>query len=100
MSASAKQTVQSAYSRLFPNAKNKDLFESIDEKEIEKNIPLAENIIERNLALNPVNQRTFEKLPYLNYGLATFYTAAESGNHEAANAARELAYTEDDRLNK
>ncbi|MBE6622988.1 MAG: hypothetical protein E7621_02180, partial [Ruminococcaceae bacterium] len=95
MSASAKQTVQSAYSKLFPNAKNKDLFGSIDEKEIEKNIPLAESIIEKNKNANPFNRRTFENLPYLKPGLATFYTAAFSGNHEAANAARTLAYTED-----
>ncbi|MBE6623640.1 MAG: hypothetical protein E7621_05595 [Ruminococcaceae bacterium] len=95
MSASAKQTVQSAYSKLFPNAKNKDLFGSIDEKEIEKNIPLAESVIEKNKNANPLNRRTFENLPYLKPGLATFYTAAFSGNYEAANAARKLAYTED-----
>ena len=85
---SPKQTVQSAYSRLFPNAKNKDLFESIDEKEIEK-----------NLKSNPLNQGIFENLPYLKPGLATFYTAAFSGNYEAANAARNLAYTEDSTVN-
>ena len=95
---SSKQTVQSAYARLFPNAKNKDLFGSIDEKEIEKNIPLAESTIEKNLKSNPLNQGIFENLPYLKPGLATFYTAAFSGNHEAANAARNLAYTEDDGL--
>jgi len=93
--ASAKQTVQSAYSKLFPNAKNKDLFGGIDEKEIEKNIPLAESVIEKNKNANPLNRRTFENLPYLKPGLATFYTAAFSGNYEAANAARTLAYTED-----
>ena len=45
-----------------------------------------------------MNRRTFENLPYLKSGLATFYTAAFSGNYEAANAARTLAYTEDDGL--
>ncbi len=93
--ASAKQTVQSAYSKLFPNAKNKDLFGSIDEKEIERNIPLAESVIEKNKNANPLNRVILEDLPYLRPALATFYTAAFSGNYEAANAARTLAYTED-----
>ena len=93
--ASAKQTVQSAYSKLYPNAKNKDLFGSIDEKEIENNMPLAKNVVEKNENLNPLNRSIFENLPYLKPGLATFYAAAFSGNYEAANAARKLAYTED-----
>jgi len=61
---------------------------------------LAENTIEKNLKSNPLNQAIFEKLPYLKPGLATFYSTAFSGNYEAANAARKLAYTGDDRLNK
>ena len=67
--ASAKQTVQSAYSKLFPNAKNKDLFGSIDEKAIEDNFNLADSVIERNKNSNPLNRSTFERLPYLRPGL-------------------------------
>jgi hypothetical protein len=89
-----KKRVQSAFSRLHPESKNKDLFKDIDEEAIEKNIPLAESVVKKNMASHPLGRDTFKNHPYMTDGLALFYAAAESGNHKAANEARKLAYTE------
>ena len=89
-----KERVQSAFSSLHPESKNKDLFKDIDAVAIEKNIPLAESVVKKNMDSSPINRSTFKNLPYITDGLALFYAASEQGNYKAANAARKLAYTE------
>jgi len=89
-----KDRVQTAFSNLYPESKNKDLFKDIDVGTIEKNIPTAQSVVQKNLSSSPINRSTFKNLPYITDGLTMFYAAAESGNHNAANAARKLAYTE------
>ncbi len=88
-----KNRVQSAVSNLFPGSNNKELFKDIDGATIEKNIPLAESVIEKNRASNSVNRNLFKNLTYLKDGLAMFYAAFEQGNYKAADMARKLAYT-------
>ena len=95
-----KDRVQTAFSNLYPESKNKDLFKDIDVGTIEKNIPTAQSVVQKNLSSSSINRSTFKKLPYITDGLTMFYAAAESGSHNAANAARKLAYMEDKNENK
>ena len=89
----AKSKLNSALRELYPDNRYKGLFDGIDDKAVEKNLSLADDVIAKNSA-NPYNKALFPKLPNLRGGLATYYAAAESGKHKAADMARKLAYTE------
>ena len=89
-----KKSLQELLSKVHPEPKYKNLFGDIDEATIEKNLPLADSVVEKNSAASSVNRSIFKKLPYLKYGLAMFYAASETGNYKAAKEARKLAYTE------
>ena len=89
----AKSKLNSALRELYPDNRYKGLFDGIDDKAVEKNLTLADDVIAKNSA-NPYNKALFPKLPNLRGGLATYYAAAEAGKYKAAYMARKLAYTE------
>ena len=92
-----KKNLNSVLQKKYPNNRYKGLFDGIDDKAVEKNLTLADDVIAKNSA-NPYNKELFSKLPNLRGGLATYYAAAASGNYKAADMARKLAYTEGDSM--
>ena len=68
------------------------LFDGIDDKTVEKSIPLAEDTIKRNLESGALGDDAADRYPNLLSGLTMFYAASEMGKREAARRAREVAY--------
>ena len=88
-----RKTLQSAVDKALGKGKYSGLFDGIDTKKIEENIPLAESVIKKNKQKNAYSVEDTKNLPYLRDGLAAFYALSEAGNHKAANLARKIAYT-------
>ncbi len=91
--ARIKQNIGNALTTTYPLGNYSGIFDGIDEKTVENNIPLAESVIEKNTQSGSYKLALPEKLPYLHDGMALFYAAAEQGNTKAADAARKIAYT-------
>jgi hypothetical protein len=93
--ARIKQNVEDALTKNYPSGNYKGIFDGIDEKKIENNISLADDVIKKNTAGGAYKITPRENLPWLHDGLALFYASAEQGDSKAANAARTAAYTEE-----
>lgn len=74
------------------------LFDGIDDKTVEKSIPLAEDAIKRNLESGALGEDAADRYPNLLSGLTMFYAASERGKREAARRAREVAYADNGAL--
>lgn len=94
-----KNNIKNVLSKKYSDIDTKHLFDDINDDEIEKNIPTAENTIKTNVDRGYLNKEYSSKLPNLRDGLALSYAAAEKGNSKAASRAREAAYTEADSTN-
>lgn len=88
-----RRRLQSAVDKALGKSSYSGVFDNIDTKKIEDNIPLAESIIKKNKEKNAYRIEDTKNLPYLRDGLAAFYALSEAGNSKAANIARKLAYT-------
>ena len=88
-----RKLLQSAVDKALGKGKYSGLFDNIDTKKIEENIPVAESVIKKNKEKNAYSMEDTKNLPYLRDGLAAFYALSEAGNYKAANAARKIAYT-------
>ena len=90
----AKNRMKSAVSSVTKNPLNGNVFDDIDEKDIEKNRPLAENTIKTNVEKGLLPKDYDKKYPYLRDGLSVLYAADEENNKKAVKEARKLAYME------
>ena len=89
-----KNNIKSVLSQKYGELDTRNLFDGIDDKDIEDNIQTAENTIKTNLDRGVLSKTALPKLPNLRDGLALSYAAANKGNNRAATRAREAAYTE------
>ena len=88
-----RKLLQSTVDKALGKGKYSGLFDNIDTKKIEENIPVAESVIKKNKEKNAYSMEDTKNLPYLRDGLAAFYALSESGNYKAANVASKIAYT-------
>lgn len=93
-----KKNIKSVLSKKYGELDTRNLFNDIDDKDIEDNIRTAENTIKTNVDRGALSKNILPKLPNLRGGLALSYAAANKGNSKAATRAREAAYTEGDML--
>ena len=73
---------------------NRHLFDDIDDETIEKNIPVAENAIQTNIATGRLEKDYEKKYPNMKPGMTLFYAAMDKNKSKDAKAARDVAYTE------
>ena len=95
-----KSRLKSVLSKKYGGLDTKNLFDDIDDKDVENNISTAESAIKANIDKGFLNTDYFKKFPNLRDGLALSYAAADKGNSKEAKKAREAAYTEDEPLVK
>ena len=95
-----KTRLKSVLSKKYGGLDTKNLFDDIDDKDVENNISTAESAIKANIDKGFLNTDYFKKFPNLRDGLALSYAAADKGNSKEAKKAREAAYTEDEPLVK
>ena len=86
--------IQNVLSKKYGELDTRNLFDGIDDKDVEANIETAENTIQTNLDRGTLSKTDFSKFPNLRDGLALSFAAANKGNSKAATRAREAAYTE------
>ncbi len=91
---SAKNKMKNIFSIKSSSPFDKNIFDDIDEKDIEKNLPLAESTINRNIERGFLNKDYEKTYPYMKDALAVSYAADDENNRKAANAARKFAYME------
>ncbi len=91
-----KSRLKSVLSKKYGGLDTKNLFDDIDDKEVENNISTAESAIKANIDKGFLNTDYFKKFPNLRDGLALSYAAADKGNSKEAKKAREAAYFEQD----
>ncbi len=89
-----KKNIESVLSKKYGELDTRNLFDGIDDKDIEDNIETAENTIKTNVDRGLLSQNALRNLPNLLDGLALSYAAADKGKSRAATRAREAAYTE------
>ncbi len=89
-----KKNIKNVLSTKYGELDTRNLFDDIDDKDIEDNIETAENTIKTNIDRGALSKNLLPKLPNLRDGLALSYAAANKGNSRAATRAREAAYTE------
>ena len=87
-----RQTITDLLKNKYGEPDTKHLFDNIDDKDIEKNIPVAKNTIKTNVDMGKLEKDYPLKLPNLEDGLALSYAAADKGMNKAATRAREAAY--------
>ena len=87
-----KKNIQGVLSKKYGELDTRNLFDGIDDKDVENNIETAESAIKTNLDSGTLNKSTLPKLPHLRDGLALSYAAANKGKSKAATKAREAAY--------
>ena len=95
-----KSTIKNVLSKKYGELDTKNLFDDIDDKDVENNISTAESAIKANIDKGFLNTDYFKKFPNLRDGLALSYAAADKGNSKEEKKAREAAYTEDEPLVK
>lgn len=89
-----KKNIKNVLSKKYGALDTKNLFDDIDDKDVEDNIETAENTIKTNIDIGALNKSLLTKLPNLRDGLALSYAAANKGNNKEATKAREAAYME------
>ena len=89
-----KKNIKNVLSTKYGELDSRNLFDDIDDKDVEDNIQTAENTIKTNVDRGVLSKSTLPKLPNLRDGLALSYAAANKGNSKAATRAREAAYME------
>ena len=89
-----KKNIKNVLSTKYGELDSRNLFDDIDDKDVEDNIQTAENTIKTNVDRGVLSKSTLPKLPNLRDGLALSYAAANKGKSKAATRAREAAYTE------
>ncbi len=75
-----------------------NIFDDIDNKDIEDNLQTAESTINTNEEKGYLDEEYSLMLPNLRDGLALSYAAANKGKKKAARLAKEAAYTERDKF--
>ena len=95
-----KKNIKNVLSKKYGELDTRNLFNDIDDKDVEDNISTAKNAISTNISKGFLNKDYSKKLPNLLGGLALSYAAANKGNNKEATRAREAAYSEDDSLIK
>lgn len=89
-----KKNIKNVLSKKYGELDTRNLFNDIDDKDVEDNISTAKNAISTNISKGFLTKDYSKKLPHLLSGLALSYAAANKGNNKAATRAREAAYTE------
>ena len=89
-----RNNIQGVLSKKYGGLDTKHIFDGIADRDIEKNIPVAETTIQTNVDRGFLDKNKLAKLPNLRDGLALSYAAADKGMNRAATRARETAYME------
>lgn len=85
--------IKQRLAKFLSNSTGKDYskaFDSIDDRLVEKNIPLADDTVQKN-----TSKRAYHgDYPNMRDGMALFYAASEANDSKTAKLARQVAYSE------
>lgn len=91
-----KKNIEGVLSEKYGELDTRNLFDGIEDKDIEDNIETAERTIKTNIDRGALSEKYFQKFPNLRDGLALSYAAANKGKSKAATRARDAAYSENE----
>ncbi len=91
---SSGSLIKQRLSKLLSDSTGKDYskaFDGIDDRLVEKNIPLANDTVRKNTS----KRAYYGNYPNMRDGMALFYAASEANDPKTAKLARQAAYTEE-----